>query len=405
MSNSSSGEKGSPFRSLHVRNMRIYMGGLLLSNVGTWLQFTATSLLVYQINNRATDSGINAMFQFLPMLLLGAWAGGLADRFDRRKVTICTQTALGLQALLLAVVTATGHASLPVIYALSLVLGIGNAIDNPARRGLVTELIPPHEISNAMSLNTTVMTGSRIVGPALAAVLIGPLGTAWLFGINAFSYIAVLASLFALRTSEMLPTVAAPRTGKPVREGLAFVWNDVYMRNIFIVFTVASTFAFNYSTVLPKMSDELWHEPNGYAILLTVTSIGSVIGAVSNARYHVMTIQRFAYGSVLLSVACLLLPFAPNFPIACVLALPLGIGGTGFMTAMTGLMQQRTAPEMRSRMMALQSVAFMGSTPIGGPITGWIGDNINVHMSLIYGGVLTLAVMPLLRGLESEKAS
>ncbi len=401
MAKSEVGEKGSPFRSLRSRNMRIYMGGLLLSNIGTWLQFTATSLLIYRIHHKATDSGINAMFQFLPMLLLGAWAGGLADRFNRRKVTICTQTALGLQAVLLAVVTATGHANLPVIYALSLVLGIGNAIDNPARRGLVTELIPPHEISNAMSLNTTVMTGSRIVGPALAAALIGPLGTAWLFGINAFSYLAVLVSLFSLRTSEMLPKVAAPRTGKPVREGLMFVWRDVYLRNIFIVFTVASTFAFNYSTVLPKMSDKLWHEPNGYAILLTVTSIGSVIGAVSNARYHVMTIRRFAYGSVLLSLACLLLPFAPNFTVACLFALPLGIGGTGFMTAMTGLMQQRTPPEMRSRMMALQSVAFMGSTPIGGPITGWIGDNIGVKMSLIYGGVLTLAVMPLLRGLES----
>jgi MFS family permease len=397
------GEKGSPFRSLRSYNMRVYMAGLLLSNIGTWLQFTATSLLIYQINLKATDSGINALFQFLPMLLLGAWAGGLADRFDRRKVTICTQSALGLQAVVLAIVTATGHANLPVIYALSLVLGIGNAIDNPARRGLVTELIPPHEISNAMSLNTTVMTGSRIVGPAMAAALIGPLGTAWLFGINAISYLAVLVSLFSLRTSEMLPKVAAPRGGKPVREGLAFVWNDVYLRNIFIVFTVASTFAFNYSIVLPKMSDKLWNEPNGYAILLTVTSVGSVIGALANARFRVMTIRRFASGSFLLVMACVFLPFAPNFYVACLFTLPLGIGGTGFMTAMTGLMQQRTPPEMRSRMMALQSVAFLGSTPIGGPITGWIGDNINVHMSLIYGGVLTLAVMPLLRGLESEK--
>lgn len=393
-------EKGSPFRSLRIRNMRIYMGGLLLSNVGTWLQFTATSILIYRINHRATDSGLNAMFQFLPMLLLGAWAGGLADRFDRRTVTICTQTALGLQAVILAVVDALGHATLPVVYALSLVLGIANAIDNPSRRGLVTELVPVHEISNAMSLNTTVMTGSRIVGPALAAALIGPLGTAWLFGMNAVSYLAVLGSLFMLRRSEMLPKAPAPRSGRPVREALGAVWHDVYMRNIFIVFTVASTFAFNYSIVLPKMSDRLWHEPNGYAILLTMTSIGSVIGAVSNARYHVMTVRRFVVGSALLSGACIALPFAPNFITACILALPLGVGGTGFMTSMTGLMQQRTTSEMRSRMMALQSVAFLGSTPIGGPVTGWIGDNIGVRMSMIYGGVLTLLVMPLLRGIE-----
>ena len=393
-------DKASPFRSLRSHNMRIYMGGLLLSNVGTWLQFTATSLLIYRINNRATDSGLNAMFQFLPMLLLGAWAGGLADRFDRRKVTILTQSALGLQALVLAAVDAAGHATLPVVYALSLVLGVANAIDNPARRGLVTELVEPHEISNAMSLNTTVMTGSRIVGPALAAALINPLGTSWLFFANAVSYLAVLVSLFALRRDEMLPKVTAPRTGRPVREALAAVWHDRYMRNIFIVFTVASTFAFNYSIVLPKMSDRLWHEKNGYAILLTMTSIGSVVGALWNARYTVMEVRRFVAGAVTLGLACIVLPYAPNFPLACVLAVPLGVGGTGFMTSMTGLMQQRTAPEMRSRMMALQSVAFLGSTPIGGPVTGWIGDQIGVRMSLVYGGVLTLLCLPMLRGLE-----
>ena len=393
-------DKASPFRSLRSHNMRIYMGGLLLSNVGTWLQFTATSLLIYRIHNRATDSGLNAMFQFLPMLLLGAWAGGLADRFDRRRVTICTQSALGLQALLLAGVDAAGHATLPVVYSLSLVLGIANAIDNPARRGLVTELVPPHEISNAMSLNTTVMTGSRIVGPALAAALINPLGTSWLFFINAVSYLAVLGSLFTLRKDEILPQVTVPRTGKPVREGLAAVWHDRYMRNVFIVFTVASTFAFNYSIVLPKMSDRLWHEKNGYAILLTMTSIGSVFGALWNARYTVMKLNRFVTGAVTLSLACIALPFAPNFALACVLAIPLCIGGTGFMTSMTGLMQQRTAPEMRSRMMALQSVAFLGSTPIGGPVTGWIGDHIGVRMSLVYGGVLTLLFLPMLRGIE-----
>ena len=171
--------KSNPFRSLRHRNVRVYLFGLLLSNVGTWLQFTATSLLIYRINNRATDAGLNTMFQFLPMLLLGAWAGGFADRHDRRTVTIWTQSALAVQAVLLAAADFGGFISLPVVYSLSLLLGIANAIDNPSRRGLVTELVQPEDIPNAMSLNTTVMTGSRIFGPALAAALIGPLGTAW----------------------------------------------------------------------------------------------------------------------------------------------------------------------------------------------------------------------------------
>ena len=390
-------EKASPFRSLQHRNVRVYFVGLLLSNVGTWLQFTATSILIYNINGRATDAGLNTLFQFLPMLLLGAWAGGFADRRDRRTVTICTQSALLLQAVLLAVADFSGYDSLPVIYALSLVLGVANAIDNPSRRGLVTELVEPAEISNAMSLNTTVMTGSRIIGPALAAVLIGPLGTAWLFSMNALSYVAVLWSLLALRRSEMIPSPPAPRTGKPVREAFAFMWGDPRLRYSFIVFAVVSTFAFNYSVVLPKLSDVQWGQANGYPILLTIVSVGSIFGALATARFRVIGIRWYGTLVVVNAVSCIALGFAPNFVVACLVSLPLGFGGTGLVASMTGISQHNISPEMRSRMLALQSVAFLGSTPIGGPITGWIGDNVSIQWSLAYGGIISLAVLPLLR--------
>ena len=390
-------EKASPFRSLHQRNVRVYFVGLLLSNVGTWLQFTATSLLIYRINNRATDAGWNTMFQFLPMLLLGAWAGGFADRHDRRTITMWTQFALLIQAALLAAADFGGFATLPMIYTLSLILGIANAIDNPSRRGLVTELVEPDEISNAMSLNTTVMTGSRVFGPALAALLIGPLGTAWLFAMNAVSYVAVIASIFMLRRSEMIPVTPAPRTGKPVREALKFVWNDVSLRYSFIVFIVVSTFAFNYSVVLPKLSDRVWNEPNGYAILLSMTSLGSIVGALATARFRSITIKWYATMLAICAISCIAMGFAPNFYVACAVAIPLGLGGTGLVAAMTGITQQKVSSEMRGRMMALQSVAFLGSTPIGGPITGWIGDHISIRWSIAYGGVLALMSLPLLR--------
>lgn len=390
-------EKASPFRSLQHRNVRVYFVGLLLSNVGTWLQFTATSLLIYRINHRATDAGINTLFQFLPMLLLGAWAGGFADRHDRRTVTIWTQSALLTQAVLLAVADFGGFVSLPVIYSLSLILGVANAIDNPSRRGLVTELVEPNEISNAMSLNTTVMTGSRIFGPALAAALIGPLGTAWLFAINAASYVAVLVSLLMLRTDEMVPSPPAPRTGKPVREALAFVWGDPFLRYSFVVFATVSTFAFNYSVVLPKLTDVEWGQANGYPILLTIVSVGSIFGALATARFRVVGIRWYGTLVAINALSCIALGFAPSFAIACVVAVPLGFGGTGLVASMTGISQQKTAPEMRSRMLALQSVAFLGSTPIGGPITGWIGDHISIQWSLAYGGIASLMVLPLLR--------
>ena len=397
MAETATSDKASPFRSLRHRNVRVYFVGLLLSNIGTWLQFTATSLLIYRINNRATDAGLNTMFQFLPMLLLGAWAGGFADRHDRRTITMWTQSALLVQAVLLAAADFAGFVSLPVVYALSLVLGIANAIDNPSRRGLVTELVEPREISNAMSLNTTVMTGSRIFGPALAAALIGPLGTAWLFSMNALSYVAVIASIIMLRREDMIPVEPSPRPEKPVREALRFVWADVSLRYTFIVFVVVSTFAFNYSVVLPKLSDVIWNQENGYPILLTMTSFGSVFGALGTARFHVITVRWYSTMILICGLSCIGMAFAPNFYVACAMAIPLGLGGTGLVAAMTGLTQQKVSSEMRGRMMALQSVAFLGSTPIGGPITGWIGDNISLRWSLAYGGILSLLILPFLK--------
>ena len=384
------------FLSLRHRNLRIYLFGLLLSNVGTWLQFTAMSLLIYSINNKATDAGINTFAQFIPMLVLGAWAGGFADRHNRRRVTFWCQSLLGVQAVVLTVVTFTGHVSLPVIYLLSFGTGIASAVDNPSRRGLVTELVDPAEIPNAMSLNTTVMTGSRIFGPALAAVLVGPLGMAWLFALNAISYLFVLASLLMIDKTKMLPATVAARGGRPVREGLAFVWRDPLLRRAFIVFTVVSTFAFNYSVVMPKLSDVRWGQTNGYPILLTCVSIGSVFGALATARFTRITMRWYATLVIINGVSCIAIAWAPNFLVACLLCLPLGLGGTGLVASMNGLSQQNTAPEMRSRMLALVAVAFLGSTPIGGPITGWIGDNIGIEWSIAYGGILTLLFVPML---------
>ena len=389
-------DRSSMFLSLRHRNLRIYFFGLLLSNVGTWLQFTAMSLLIYSINNKATDAGINTFAQFIPMLALGAWAGGFADRHNRRRVTFWCQSLLGLQAVVLAVVTFTGHVSLPVIYLLSFGTGIASAIDNPSRRGLVTELVESSEIPNAMSLNTTVMTGSRIFGPALAAALIGPLGMAWLFTLNAISYLFVLGSLLMIDKTKMLPATSAARGGKPVREGLSFVWRDPMLRRAFVVFTVVSTFAFNYSVVMPKLSDVRWGQANGYPILLTCVSIGSVFGALATARFTRITMTWYATLVAINGVSCIAIAWAPNFLIACLLCLPLGLGGTGLVASMNGLSQQNTPPEMRSRMLALVAVAFLGSTPIGGPITGWIGDNIGIEWSIAYGGILTLLFVPML---------
>ena len=385
------------FRSLRHRNARIFFVGLLVSNIGTWLQFTGTSYLVYDLTGRATDLGINTLFQFMPMLLLGAWAGGFADRHDRRTVALCTQSGLALQAFVLAIAALTDNVSLPIVYATSLVLGIVNAIDNPSRRGLVTELVEPHEIGNAMSLNTTVMTGSRIFGPALAAMLISPLGAGWLFMFNAFSFFGIIGSLLLIDRSAMFMVAPAPRSQRPVRDGLSFLMGHPTLKRTFIVFAIVSTFAFNYSVVLPKLTDVKWGYPGAFGWILTVISIGSIVGSLATARLTRVTISWFRSSVFICGLSAIALAWSPNIAVAFVFAVPLGASGTALVASMNAISQQESSPEMRSRLLALVAVAFLGSTPIGGPITGWVADNVGIEWSLAYGGIITLMCLPIMR--------
>ena len=180
-----------------------------------------------------------------------------------------------------------------------------------------------------------------------------------------------------------------------MRDVFRYVQSNRRLSSMFFAYVVVSTFAFNYSVVLPKLSDRVWNEPNGYAILLSMTSIGSIVGALATARFRSITINWYASMITICAISCIAMGFAPNFYVACVVAIPLGLGGTGLVAAMTGITQQKVSSEMRGRMMALQSVAFLGSTPIGGPITGWIGDHVSIRWSIAYGGVLALVSLPL----------
>lgn len=393
----SSTEPGGMFRSLRHRNARVFFIGLLVSNIGTWLQFTATSYLIYDLTGAATDLGLNAMFQFLPMLLLGVWAGGFADQRNRRVVTIWTQSAMGVLAILLGITVLAGSVSLWFVYVTSMALGIASAIDNPSRRGLVTELVAPDEISNAMALNTTVMTGSRIVGPAVAAGLIGPLGAGWLFVVNGVSFLAFIFSVYAIDTKALFPIRSAPMGGTPVRDGMRFVYHDNVLRYTFLVFFIVSTFAFNYGVVLPKLADEKWGFANAFGLLLTVISIGSVAGSLATARLREVTTGWFTGVIAATGVSAIALAWSPNIWVAYLVCLPLGAASTAMVAAMNSISQQRSPDEMRSRMLALVAVAFLGSTPIGGPITGWVGDNVSLEWSLAYGGIITLLCVPIMR--------
>jgi MFS family permease len=381
------------FRSLRNRNARLFFGGLLVSNVGTWLQSTAMSILVYRLTGKATDLGITVALQFLPMLFLGAWAGALSDRRDKRITCLITQSLMAVQAIVLATLDFAGLVSVPVVYVLALVLGVVNAFDNPARRGLVVELVSEADISNAMSLNTAVMTGSRIFGPAMAAALVGPLGTAWCFMLNGVSFVAVLASLAAINVRELRVSPKAPRGGTPVRDALRFVRRDRELFVLHMVLVAVSTFAFNYSVSLPKLSAVRWGDERWFGWVLAVVSVGSVVGSLMAASRKQATIRMFFVSVTLLGVAGPFLAWAPSGWWAFVAAVPLGIGGAGFLANFNGLVQQKCPADMRGRLLALSAVAFLGSTPVGGPVTGVIADSWGPEWSLAYGSLISLVAI------------
>ncbi|MEY4338222.1 MAG: hypothetical protein RLZ14_72, partial [Actinomycetota bacterium] len=370
------------FSSLRHRNARLFFLGLLVSNVGTWMQMTAVSLVVYELTGNATDTGINLFCQFLPMLLLGSWAGAVADRHDKRRMALLTQSLLALQAFVMGALTLTHHTNLPVLYLLSLVLGVVGAFDNPARRGFVLELVEPHEITNAISLNTAVMTGSRIVGPALAAFLKGPLGAGWLFMVNGISFAAILWPLLAIDRSQLHPLAQAKRGGTPVRDAVQFIVRDRRLLVVFVVFTVVGTFAFNYSVSLLKISDVRFGDRRLFGLLLAATGAGSLVGSLLTARRQRITTWWFFGNGVVLGVGGLLLAWSPAPWAAMLLALPVGAGGAALIAGQNAIVQQEAPPDMRGRLLALGAVAFLGSTPVGSPITGWVADHIGAEWSL-----------------------
>jgi len=380
----------SVFRSLRHRNARVFFIGLLLSNIGTWVQMTATSLLVYDITGNATDTGISLLCQFLPMLLLGSWAGAVADRHDRRRLAIVTQVAMAAQALVLGGITLAGLVNIPVLYLLSLVLGVAGAFDNPARRGFVIELVEPDEITNVVALNTAVMTGSRVVGPALAAWLSGVIDVGWLFVLNGVSFTAIVWSLVTVDRSDLHPAPLAKRGGKPVREAVRFILGDRRLRTVFVVFTVIAAFAFNYSVSLLKIADESYQRKSAFGVLLATTGFGSVIGSLLTARLRRVTTRYFFGMGTLLGVSGLALAWSPELWMALVLSVPVGIGGAAFISAQNAIVQAEAPADMRGRLLALGAVAFLGSTPVGAPITGLIADHVSAQWSLGYGSIIAL---------------
>ena len=382
--------RAATFRSLRHRNARLFLSGLAISQIGAWAQFTAVAVLLDRLTESTTAIGILTALQFGPLLLLGAWAGSVSDRFDRRRIVFWTQTLLAVQAVLFAIAYATDVLGVGVIYALTLLLGVVSAIDNPARRGFVTQLVDPAEISNVMSLNTATMTGSRIFGPAIAALLIGPVGAGWLFVINAVTSVAIIWSIVGVDGAEVRPAPRVAPGGRPVREAVAYIARTPLVGPVFVVFTVVSTFGFNHNVSLPRIASDLWGSETWFGWVMTATSVGSLTGSLLTAGRARVTLRWMLGHVLLLGVSGVALAYSTSGWMGLIVAVPLGLGGAAFIASMNAWTQDICPPDMRGRMLAFIAVAFLGSYPIGGPITGVVGDFVGLRWSLLYGAVIVL---------------
>jgi MFS family permease len=372
------------FRSLKVRNYRLWFVGQSISLCGTWMQSVAQYALVeFVLKGSALDLGITAALQFGPVLVLGVFGGVLADRFNKRKVVLITQSAFLVQALALWLLVFTGAVQLWMVWALALVMGIINAIDNPSRQSFVIEMVGPDDLANAIGLNSVIVNSSRIVGPAAAGILMVTAGLSWTFLINAITYVAVLTALLAMRRSELRRVPRVARAKGQVRAGLRYAWGAWQLRVPLLMMAVIGTLAYNFSVVLPLYADDVFRRGEGtYGALMTAMGVGALVGALMVASrrrpgYRLLVAVALVFGVSELAVAA-----APSLLFALALLVPMGAGGVAFIAITNTLLQLHAADEMRGRVMALWAIVFLGSTPIGAPLTGLVAGHWGVRVAM-----------------------
>lgn len=381
------------FRALENRNYRVWAGGALVSNIGTWMQRIAQDWLVLTVltDNSGTAMGITTGLQFLPMLLLGPYAGVLADRYRKRVILIWTQTAMGLVGLVVGLLVVTGSAQLWQVYSAALCLGLASAIDGPARQAFVSELVGQEYISNAVSLNSASFNTARLTGPAIAGVLIAWFGTGPVFLINAASFAAVLLSLWRIRTSELVSFVPATKHKHQVAEGLAYVRRRPDLVLILVMVGVLGAFGMNFPIINALMSvAEFGMGPGEFGLLGSIMAVGTLAGALLAARRSGPRL-RFTLGAALgLGLFTLVGSVSPSFWVYAVILIPVGLASITFLNSCNTSIQLSVQPQFRGRVLALYLAVLQGGTALGAPLMGWIGTEFGARWSVAAGGSIVL---------------
>jgi MFS family permease len=379
------------FRSLRVRNYRLFFFGQLVSVSGTWMQQVAQDWLVLRLTNEPLPLGITTALQFTPILALGAWAGVVADRLDKRRLLLATQAAMAALALVLGILTATGAIRLWMVYLLALLLGFATAFDMPTRQAFVSEMVGPGQVVNAIGLNSAVFNSARVIGPAAAGVVIATVGIATAFLVNAVSYLAVIGGLLAMDPARLHRRPPVQRASGQIRAGLRYVWTTPVLRSTIALVAVVGTLGLNFRVALPLLARFTFGgDATVYGALASIMAAGSVVGALAAARRSGPS-PALLLGSVavfgVLSVAA---AAAPTLALEMVVLAPLGLASIAFLATANSTVQLGSSPELRGRVMALYGLVFLGSTPLGGLLAGWMADRFGPRSIMLLAGVSSL---------------
>ena len=380
------------FSSLAVPNYRRYFVGQAGSISGNWMQIVAEMWLVVQLTGSGTAVGVTAGLQFLPVLLFAGLGGVLADRFDKRTLLTVTQLCMALPALALWGLTAAGQIEVWMVYALVLARGTVTAIDNPARQSFVTEMVGSERVVNAVALNSVIVHSSRIVGPAAAATLIALLGVGACFAVNAATFLVMIAALRLMDPALLQRAERVPRARGQLRQALAYVRRTPSLRIPLVMMVLAGIVSFNFQVLLPLLAAQTWHGTAAtYATLTAAMGVGSVMGALAAGARGRVTSQTLVAAAALFGGAELLVAVAPTLELQALALVPMGAASVTFAAGVNSSLQLTAAPALRGRVMSLYAIVFLGSTPIGAPLVGWLADVAGPRSGLFAGAAAALA--------------
>ena len=382
---------GKTFQSLATYNFRLFFIGQLISNTGNQLTNVALILFVLKLGHSGLAVGALAACQFGPLVVLSAWAGAVADRTDKRRALLVTQGLEMTQSTALAVLAFLPHPSLVLLYALALAGGVLLAFDNPLRRSFVPEMVSKDDLPNAVVLYSTIVASSQVSGPALAGVLVATVGFGWCFALDAVSYLAVITCLVMMRERELFRQPPRARTGREVREGLAYVASVPRLWISFAMFACVGLFSFNLRVALPLLATRSLHGTGvAFAVLYAVMSSGAVVGTLVVAHRRLVALPHVVVGALALGCAMLLLSVMPSLHTAVLAAFFVGAATVIYTTASTTIAQVDTRRDMLGRVLALQTALIGGTALLGGPIVGQIADLAGGRAPIAVGGVVCL---------------